>query len=49
MLMTHFEKFFPAILILLDFVAASIYYLQLDWRRGTYYILAGLIIVVVSF
>jgi len=37
------QLLFPIILIILDFLAAGVYFLLGDWKRGGYWLSAGLI------
>ena len=41
-------KLFPTILILLDLGASIVYFTQLDWRRGIYWIAAGILTLMIT-
>ena len=43
------EKFFPAILIILDICAAIVYATRGDWRKIVYWIAAAALTYVVTF
>jgi len=42
------EKLFPTILILLDLVASIVYFTQLDWKRGVYWIAAAVLTLMIT-
>lgn len=42
-------KFFPTVLIALDFAAAAVYGWNLDWRRSVYWAAAGVLTICVTY
>lgn len=42
-------RFFPTVLIALDFIASIVYLLDLDWRRGIYWAAAGVLTICVTY
>lgn len=42
-------KIFPTVLMILDLLASIVWYCNGDWRKGTYWICAGILTYCVTF